>query len=214
VNETADNGKQFTHRRPRIPVAIGYHVVDGLIMGSRFAGMLAHLAMALLFYTDQRRGDVIRFGRQHVKNNAIHFVQQKNQSRSPKKMIIPIAPELREILDASPTGEMTFLVSGRGTPFTAASFGNWFRKRCDEAGLQGLSAHGLRKALQNIGAEAGLSDRELMAIAGHESTKMTSLYTRGRNRALLAESGMKKLSEARFGNKNVQPANETKKLDK
>ena len=44
-----------------------------------------------------------------------------------------------------------------------------------------------------------------MALAGHESTRMTSLYTRDRNRASLAESGMKLLSEARFGNKSVQP---------
>ena len=168
-------------------------------------GTKAHLAMGLLFYTDQRRADVIQFGRQHVKNGVIHFVQQKNQTRSPKKMAIPIAPELSEIIDASHKGDMTFLVTERGKPFTAAGFGNWFRDRCDEARLKGLSSHGLRKALQNIGAEAGLSDRELMAIAGHETTKMTSHYTKQRDRALLAESGMAKLSKARFGNKSVQP---------
>jgi integrase len=175
-------------------------------------GTKARLAMGLLFYTDQRRGDVVLFGRQHVRDNAIHFVQQKNQARSPKKMIIPIAPELKEIIEASPRGDMTFLVTERGKPFTAAGFGNWFRDRCDEAGLKGLSAHGLRKALQNIGAEAGLSDRELMAIAGHETTKMTSLYTKQRDRALLAESGMAKLSKARFGNKSVQPENGLEKV--
>jgi hypothetical protein len=37
-----------------------------------------------------------------------------------------------------------------------------------------LSAHGLRKALQVIGSERDLTDRELMAIAGHESQKETS----------------------------------------
>ena len=133
---------------------------------------------------------------------------QKDESRSHKKMAIPIAPELRKIIDGSPTGDFNFLVTGRNKPFTAAGFGNWFRDRCDEAGLKGLSAHGLRKALQTIAAEVGLSDRQLMAIAGHETPKMTSLYTRDRNRASLAESGMKMLSEARFGNKSVQPEKE------
>jgi integrase len=47
----------------------------------RPVGTKAHLAMALLFYTDQRRGDVIKFGRQHVKDGAIQFVQQKNSRR-------------------------------------------------------------------------------------------------------------------------------------
>ena len=30
---------------------------------------------------------------------------------------------------------MTFLLTGQGRPFTVAGFGNWFRDRCNEAGL-------------------------------------------------------------------------------
>jgi integrase len=168
--------------------------------------------MALLFYSGQRRGDVVQFGRQHVRDGVIHFVMQKGESRSHKKMAIPIAPELQNVIDASPTGDLNFLVTERGKPFTAAGFGNWFRDRCDEAGLKGLSAHGLRKALQTIGAEVGLSEHQLMALAGHESPRMTGLYTRDRNRASLARSGMKLLSEARFGNKSVQPEKGAEKV--
>ena len=46
-----------------------------------------------------------------------------------------------------------------------------------------------------MGAELGPSDRELMAIAGHETTAMTTLYTKKRDRDLLAASGMAKLSK-------------------
>ena len=77
-------------------------------------------------------------------------------------MRIPILPQLQEALDLVPATQLTFLVTGFGKPFTAAGFGNW---KCDQAGLKGYSAHGLRKALQTMGAELGLSDRELMAIA-------------------------------------------------
>ena len=155
--------------------------------------------------------------RAHTKHKAnssrkISPDMQKDTSRSHKRMAIPIAPELQKIIDRSPTGDLTFLVAERGKPFTAAGFGNWFRDRCDEAALKGLSAHGLRKALQTIGAESGLSDRQIMAIAGHETPKMTSLYTRDRDRASLAESGMKMLSEARFGNKSVQLENGSEKV--
>jgi integrase len=162
-------------------------------------GTKPYLAMALLLYTGQRRGDVVRWGRQHVKDGAIHFVQQKNEKRAHKQMRIPILPALQEALNLLPCDQFTFLQTEFGRPFTAAGFGNWFRDRCDRAGLQGLSAHGLRKALQSMGADAGLSDRELMAIAGHESTRMTSLYTHKRDRDLLATRGMAKLNNLRIG---------------
>ena len=106
-----------------------------------------------------------------------------------------ILPQLQEALDLVPATQLTFLVTGFGKPFTAAGFGKRMRDKCDQAGLKGYSAHGLRKALQTMGAELGLSDRELMAIAGHETTAMTTLYTKKRDRDLLAASGMAKLSK-------------------
>jgi integrase len=168
-------------------------------------GTKAHLAMALLLYTGQRRADVVTFGRQMIEDGKLHFVQNKNHARMHKKMAIPIIPALQEVLDHVPRGQLTFLLTEFGKPFTAAGFGNWFRDRCNMAGLTGLSAHGLRKALQDMGANAGLSDRELMAIAGHESAKETSRYTKKRDRDLLAESGMAKLSAAHFENRIGPP---------
>jgi hypothetical protein len=53
------------------------------------------------------------------------------------------------------TGDLTFLVTKHGKPFTANGFGNWFRDRCDEARLPQCSAHGLRKAGATIAAENG-----------------------------------------------------------
>jgi hypothetical protein len=43
-------------------------------------------------------------------------------------------------------GNLCFLVTNRGEPYTAPGFGNWFRKLCDKAGCPDVSAHGLRKA--------------------------------------------------------------------
>ncbi len=77
-----------------------------------------------------------------------------------------------------------------GKPFTAAGFGNWFRKRCDEAGLKHCSAHGLRKAGVTIGADNGATEHQLMAIYGWESPKQAALYTRKANRKKLAGAAM------------------------
>ena len=157
-------------------------------------GSRARLAFALLLYTGQRRSDVVRLGRQHVRDGWLRFTQHKGRKRKPITLEIPIRPELGDIIDASPTGDLTFLVNEFGRPFTDAGFGNRFRKWCDEAGLSGCSAHGLRKAAAARLAEAGASDREIMAVTGHRTAKEVDRYTRAARQRVLAGAAM-----ARFG---------------
>jgi len=76
----------------------------------------------------------------------VSFRPFKGRNRAPLTAEIPILRELQSVVDATDTGDLTFLVTKRGQPFTAAEFGNWFRDRCNEAALMGLSAHGMRKA--------------------------------------------------------------------
>jgi len=81
------------------------------------------------------------------------------QSKTGTEMIIPIAVPLAAAIAAAPMiGVKTYLVTEYGKQFTAAGFGNWFRQRCDEAGLPHCSAHGLRKAFLRRMAEAGCSE--------------------------------------------------------
>src|SRR5260370_41053111 len=47
-------------------------------------GTKARLALALLMFTDQRRSDIIRFGKQHVKGGKVAFPQLKGRNRQPK----------------------------------------------------------------------------------------------------------------------------------
>ena len=54
---------------------------------------------------------------------------------------------------------------------TAAGFGNWFRDRCNEAGLRHCSFHGLRKAAATRLIDAGCGVVEVAAITGHASLK-------------------------------------------
>ena len=76
------------------------------------------LALALLLFTGQRRSDITRLGRQHVQDGKISFTQFKGRNRKPKRLVLPILPALQRTIDASPTGEMTFLVNDLGRPFT------------------------------------------------------------------------------------------------
>lgn len=162
-------------------------------------GSKARLAFALLAYTGQRRSDVVRMGPAMVHDETMFFRQHKGRDRSPIDMALPIAPALREIIDASPTGRATFLETEFGKPFSDAGFGNWFRDRCDEAGVRGVAAHGLRKAFQAGGAEDGLTDRQLMALAGHRTSKETTRYTASAERRAMAKDGMERLGKSRLG---------------
>src|SRR5262249_20561679 len=74
--------------------------------------------------------------------------------------------------------------------FTAAGFGNWFRGRCDEAGLKGLSAHGMRKAAATRAAERGATAFQLMAIFCWRNIKQAEVYVRAAERKRLAGAAM------------------------
>jgi integrase len=158
-------------------------------------GTKARLCFALLLYTGQRRSDVIRFGRQHIRDGWLHFTQHKNRKRKPVSLQIPIVPELQNIIDASPTGDLTFVVTERGKPFSDAGFGNRFRRWCDEAGLKQCSAHGLRKVASARLAEKGCTELEIMAITGHQTSKEVMRYTKAARQRTMAESAMDKLSK-------------------
>jgi integrase len=161
-------------------------------------GTRARLALALLLYTTQRRSDVVRLGHKMAHDGWIKFTQTKNANRKPIRLEIPILPELQRIINATtPLGTDTYLVTEFGNPFTVAGFGNRFRKWCDEAGLPHCSAHGLRKAGSARLAELEASDREIMAITGHQTAKEVDRYTKGARQKKLAASAMEKWEHGR-----------------
>jgi integrase len=155
-------------------------------------GTKARLAFELLVNTGQRRSDVVRMGRQHIRDGILSLRQQKTGV----VIEIPVLPEMQAALDAMPKSEhLTFLTTEYGKAFTAAGFGNWFRDRCKEAGLaKGYAAHGLRKAAATRHANSGATAHELMAWFGWTTLKEAERYTRAANRKQLAQAVMLKLA--------------------
>ena len=116
------------------------------------------------------------------------FTQWKGRNRKPKRLQLPILPALQRIIDASPCGDMTFLVNDLDRPFTDAGFGNKMRDWCDH--LPGCTAHGVRKAGATIAAENGATAHQLMAIFGWDTLKQAEVYTKATDQKRLAESSM------------------------
>jgi integrase len=128
-------------------------------------------------------------GRQHVHEGVLSV----RQNKTGVALKIPVHPELRATLDATPSEHLTFLTTAAGRPFTSDTFGHWFREMCDEAGLHGLSAHGLRKAACRRLAEAGCTAHEIMSISGHLSLKEVQHYTIAAEQARMAKAAMEKV---------------------
>jgi integrase/recombinase XerD len=106
-------------------------------------GSKARLAMSLMLYTACRRGDVVGLGPQHIKKGRLKYRQDKNKTRSPVDMDIPIHRDLIKIIAETPSNHAAFLVTEHGKPYSVAGFGNKFREWCNDAGLPHCSAHGL-----------------------------------------------------------------------
>jgi integrase len=148
------------------------------------------LAMELALNTGQRGSDLVRMGRQHVRNSVLKIKQAKTSA----EVEVPIHPDLAATLAAMPASDLTFLTNGWGRPFTPNGFSNWFSKAATAAGLPGYTAHGLRKGCCKRLADMGCSVTEIAAISGHASLSEVQRYTKAYDRRRAAGSAMAKLT--------------------
>jgi integrase len=156
-------------------------------------GTDARLALALGLYTVQRRADVVRMGRQHLRNGLLHV----KQTKTGVELDLPVRPELAAIL-ATSSGNLTFLTKKNGKPYSDSDLSMRFRVWCDEAGLPKRCVfHGLRKAGCRILAQAGCTPHEIKAWSGHETLKEVERYTKAVEQDRLARSGLAKIVAAK-----------------
>ena len=151
----------------------------------------ARLAMDILLNTAQRRSDIIRMGRQHVRGGFLTI----RQSKTGTEVSTPVMGRFADVLDAVKHGHLTYLVTAQGKPFTDAGFTNWFREMVKDADLPvGLSPHGLRKAACVRLADAGRSATEIMSISGHRNLAEVQTYVEAANRKRAAVAAMGAIS--------------------
>jgi integrase len=176
-------------------------------------GTRSRLAYELLLQVGQARCDVVRMGRQHVRNGVMSLQRQKTKV----PFDVPVMPALQMAIDAMPKSDhLTFLVTAFGKPFTAAGFGNHFRELCDAAGLpKCCTSHGLRKAAATRLADRGATTTQLMAWFGWKTASEAERYTRNADRKLAAAAAGKLISGTGIGKPEIQFAKtSTKSLKK
>jgi integrase len=158
-------------------------------------GTKERLALTLFLWTGQRREDIAVMGRQHMRDGVIRLRQIKTST----EVNIPVlADELRNAVAAMPAGQMTFLQTQQGRPFTANGLYNFFKDAMREAGLpESLALHGLRKAFCCHLADAGVDAADIATISGHLTLSMVQRYIKDRNKRAGAVRAMTKLVEYR-----------------
>ena len=191
--------------RSRAPdIALGRRATSSNTNRKHPLGTMARVAVELMLATAARRGDAVKLGPQHVHDGTITFEQHKKDGDEEALVIIPLHPDFCAALAAMPpsnilrfTPAATFLTTRSGQPFkSAASLWDWFRDRCNEAGLpKGISAHGLRKATARRLADLGCTAHQIAAVTGHATLAEVQRYTKAADRKRLAREAMKKLIE-------------------
>jgi integrase len=158
-------------------------------------GTRERLAFALLLYTGQRGGDVVKMLRSDIVNGRIRVSQDKARKGTTNELLIPIHPALARALHAGPIVGMTHIIAdAKGRPLRSLT--DLIEAAVKRAGLPARCvAHGLRKAALRRLAEHGSTTKEIAAVSGHRSLSEIERYTARADQAGLARAAIAKLPD-------------------
>jgi integrase len=158
-------------------------------------GTRERLAFAVLLYTAQRGGDVVKMTRNDIVNGCIRVSQDKARKGTTNELMITIHPALARALKAGPVVGMQHIITdARGRPLKRLT--TLIAQAVERAGLPPhCTAHGLRKAALRRAAEHGATTKEIAAMSGHRSLTEIERYMARADQARLAQSAVAKLPD-------------------
>jgi len=153
-------------------------------------------AAAVALYSGQRQTDVLRMLWSDIQEELLSVTQ----SKTGKKLWIPMHENLRVVLADIPRVSVHVLTNSRGVPWTRDGFKtSWGdemkREAFKELRERELVFHGLRKSAVVFLLEAGCTDAEVSAITG-QSRGMVVHYAREVNQKKLAAAAVLKWQAA------------------
>jgi len=159
-------------------------------------GTRERLAFALLLYTGQRVGDIVKMrrsdlsGRSDLSDGMVRVIQEKTGT----ELSIPLHPALIAAIKAAPAKGVTLIGDANGRPIKRGTLTLLMKKAVELAGLPTRCVpNGLRKSIMRRLAERGSSAKEIAAISGHRTLKEIERYTAAADQATLSKAAMAKL---------------------
>jgi integrase len=129
----------------------------------RLAPKHLHLAFLLAIWTGQRQGDLLRLPWSRYDGVFIRLRQSKRGKRLP----IPVSPQLKAALDATPKRSPIILTTIKGKPWTSDGFRTSWGKACAMAGIEGLTFNDLRGSAVTRLAIMGCNQIQIAQYTGH-----------------------------------------------
>lgn len=172
-------------------------------------GSMERLAFELIHWTGARVVDAVRLGEGNVDRDGwLTFKQQKTGGlvEIPLRRELPEFAEVYEpdrllllqAIEERPERHLTWLATRAGASRSQKSVSQWFAAKARAAGIEGRTAHGLRKSRAIALAEAGGTAPQIGAWTGHISLEEIERYIRryDRRRALSRTEGGRESSNS------------------
>src|SRR5204863_8997048 len=100
------------------------------------------------------------------------------QEKTDALLWIPCGRRLDEVLAVTQRRSEFILTTQMGSRYSTGSLSNAISFAATQLGADGYTAHGLRKNAGIALAECGCSDKEIMAVLGHQTFAQAHAYTR------------------------------------
>jgi Phage integrase family. len=163
------------------------------MIGKAIAGLPAHLRWALIMaiWTGQRQGDLLRLPWSSIEAGKIRV----RQSKTGRRLLIPIGEPLRKELAQIPTVSTVILTNSYGSAWTSDGFRASWARAVQGLGIDGVTFHDLRGSSVTRLAEAGCSEPEIASITGHSLKDVSEMLDRHylSRTNVLAENAMRRL---------------------
>jgi len=139
--------------------------------------------------TGLRQSDLIRLAWGHIEGDVIAF----RTSKRGRRVLIPVTPALRQLLDDTPRLGPIILTTSRGKrPWTADGLRTSFSRTCTAAGVE-RTFHDLRRTAATNLLAAGLDASQVALLMGWSERDIEALKRRYVSRAAVVQAVLAKL---------------------
>ncbi len=138
----------------------------------------------LMLMTGMRRGELLALSWRNVdyEENVIHVKQAysdgiiKDTTKGKKDRVIPIGPELREVLDGLPRGDCFSVLSDGDTPMTPDKLKYRYTAFLKAVGVEYKSPHKCRHSFITYLIKSGVPIPVVQALVDHKDMSTTEAY--------------------------------------